>query len=193
MNALQVVKSILVPGNVYRRADLEQWSNAIDRHLGQLQKEKALFKLSGGLYYCPKQTGFGVTPPNDYDLVEAFLKDHRFLLMTPNMYNALGLGTTQLYNETVIYNHRRHGTFKLGGRPFRFIMKHYFPLELSNEYLLINLVDNLNKLAEDREKVLKLAKEKAMTMNRSSFMETLKNYGGAKARKFFLPLLENHS
>lgn len=55
-------------------SDIEKWSNAVDRHLSQLQKEKTLFKLSGGLYFCPRESPFGPVPPNDYELVKFFLK-----------------------------------------------------------------------------------------------------------------------
>jgi hypothetical protein len=33
MNRLDEVKKQLKPGRVYRRDDLTQWSNAVDRHL----------------------------------------------------------------------------------------------------------------------------------------------------------------
>jgi hypothetical protein len=49
-------------------------------------------------------------------LVKAFLKTDRFVLTSPNAYNQLGLGTTQLYNKRVVYNQKRHGTFPLGNR-----------------------------------------------------------------------------
>lgn len=189
MNALQVVKSHLSPGQVYRRADLEKWSNAVDRHLSQLRQEKTLTKLSGGLYYCPKETAFGKAPPSDHDLVEAFLKDTRFLVMTYDAYNTLGVGTTQLYNETVIYNHKRHGLFKLGSRVFRFVMKHHFPLKLSDEFLLVDLVDTLSKLAEDRENVLNLVKVKAQSMDQKALQKAVQEYGGTRARKLFISLL----
>ena len=58
-------------------------------------------KLRGGLYYYPKQSAFGEVPADDYNLVRAFLKDDRFLLTSPNAYNTLGLGTTQLYNKRI--------------------------------------------------------------------------------------------
>src|ERR1700722_1924745 len=130
MSRLNEVKQHLRPGQVYRRADLEQWSSAVDRHLQQLQNEGALTKLSNGLYYCPKKTAFGEAPAEDAKLVEAFLKDRRFLLHSPNAYNALGVGTTQLYNETIVYNHKRHGRFELGGRAFDFRFKPAFPKSL---------------------------------------------------------------
>ena len=191
MNALQSVKSHLKPGKVYRRSDLAKWSNAVDRHLNQLQKDDVLLKVASGMYLYPKKTVFGMAPPNDHELVKRFLKDSRFLLTTPNAYNALGVGTTQLYNETVVYNHKRHGCFKLGNRYFRFVMKHHFPVKVSKEFLLVDLVDNLRRLMEDRENVLKLVVKKIETMNPNSLRKAVENYGGIKARKFFANVFNN--
>ena len=82
-------------------------------------------KLSGGLYYVPRQSVFGKAPADENDLVAAFLKDDRFLVTSPNDYNTLGLGTTQLYNTRRVYNHKRHGDFKLGNRSFHFVRRPY--------------------------------------------------------------------
>ena len=101
----------------------------------------------------------------------------------------MGLGTTQLYNETVVYNHKRHGRFKLGGRFFDFRMKPHFPLEASHEFLLVDIVNNVTRLAEDREKVLSLAKEEALQMDKRALRHAVENYGGSRARKFFAAVL----
>lgn len=100
-------------------------------------------------------------------------------MMTPNAYNSLGVGTTQLYNETVVYNHKRHGLFKLGKRSFRFVLKHHFPSDLSDEFLLVDLVDHINQLVENRERVLNLVKTKAHSMNQEYLKNVIINYGGA--------------
>lgn len=189
--ALDDVKSRLRAGGVYRRADFGRWSTAPDRHLHQLVDEGKLQKLSGGLYYAPKQTAFGEAPADDAALVKAFLKDHRFLLYSPNAYNALGVGTTQLYNETVVYNHKRHGRFKLGGRTFDFRMKPHFPLKASREFLLVDLVNNVTRLAEDQKEVLARVREKAAQMDAHALKRAVEAYGGARARKFFAQLLES--
>jgi hypothetical protein len=115
MTALETLQSQLEPGRVYRRSDLEKYSNAVDRHVKQLQKNGVLKKLSGGLYYFPRMTKFGAAPPTDQELVKGFLKDDRFLLTYQNSY--------ELYPEALVYNHKRHGIFKLGSRMFRFVVK----------------------------------------------------------------------
>lgn len=189
MSALEDLKQHLKQGEVYRRADLEAWSSAVDRHLKQLVEDGSLVKLSGGLYLCPKKTSFGVAPADDETLVRAFLKDHRFMLTSPNLYNSLGLGTTQLYNETVVYNHKRHGVFKLGGRKFRFTMKPYFPSKPTKEFLLVDAVNNLSQLAEDSELVLKQVSKKAAQMNKEKVANAVLEYGGVKAKKLFAKLL----
>ena len=189
MSKLDALKKHLRQGQVYRRADLLPWSNAVDRHLGQLVKEGMLTKLSGGLYYYPKQTEFGAAPADDIKLVKAFLNDHRFLLTTPNAYNALGVGSTQLYNETVVYNHKRHGRFKLGKREYDFRVKPHFPKALSEEFLLVDLVNNIDRLAERSSAMLEGVKKKMRSVDQKALAKAVREYGGIKAKKFFEPLL----
>ena len=150
MSALNDVKKRLRPGQVYRRQDFEKWSNAVDRHLRQLVEEGRLEKVSGGLYLVPRQTRYGKAPARPEKLVESFLKDDRFLLVSPNAYNGLGVGTTQLYNEPVVYNLKRHGRFDLGGRVYDFRKKPSVPAKLTEEVLLVDLLQNLDRLAETR-------------------------------------------
>jgi len=189
MSKLQEIKKHLRPGQVYRREDLAKWSNAVDRHLKQLQEEGKLTKLSGGLYYCPKKTVFGDAPADDKKLVEAFLRDHRFLLTSPNAYNSLGLGTTQLYNQTVVYNHKRHGQFELGGRVFEFRMKPHFPSRLTTEFLLVDMLNNLDSLAEDTVAVVECVKKKLPTFRQAALMRCVRDYGSIRTKKFFAPLI----
>ncbi|MEX1107934.1 MAG: hypothetical protein WEC00_03385 [Dongiaceae bacterium] len=189
MTKLQELKRRLRPGKVYRREDLARWSNAVDRHLKQLVEERTLTKLRAGLYLRPKKTAFGEAPAGDRELVESFLKDDRFLLASLNAYNALGVGTTQLYNETVVYNHKRHGRFNLGGRWFDFRMKSNFPKSLTREFLIVDLLNNLDRLAEDHDEVLKRVKEKVAAENPRLLERAAHEYGKVRAKKFFAELL----
>ena len=185
MNALESLKKHLKPGQVYRRSDVGQWSNAVDRHLKQLVEEETLQKLSQGLYYFPMKASFGNVPPEDEKLVRAFLKSDDFLLTSPNLYNSLGVGTTQLYNKKVVYNHKRHGQFMLGGKVFDFHLKHKFPRELSKEFLLVDLLNNLNELAEDREVVLKNVKEKVVKESELQMNRSVNAYAGERTKSLF--------
>ena len=50
------------------------------------------------MYYVSKASVFWKAPADERELISAFLKDDRFLVMSLSDYNALGVGTTQLYN-----------------------------------------------------------------------------------------------
>jgi hypothetical protein len=191
MTKLQELKRRLRPGQVYRRGDLVRWSSAVDRHLKQLVEEGTLTKLAGGLYAYPKETVFGKAPAEDDRLVEAFLKDDRFLLASPNAYNSLGVGTTQLYDKTVVYNHKRHGDFVLGGRKFAFRVRPSFPKSLTREFLLVDLVNNLDQLAENKQEVLARVAEKAASCDVQRLERASHRYGNVKTRKFFSSALKS--
>lgn len=186
---LDDLKKHLQLGQVYRREDLAKWSKSVDRHLDLLVKEGTMQKLSQGLYYVPEQTVFGQTPPNEEIVIRSFLKDDPFLVTSPNAYNGLGVGTTQLYNQRTVYNHKRHGQFKLGNRHFDFRIKPHFPKKLTQEFLLVDLVNNLDLLSEDREAVLKNVFSKAATMEEEKLRYSVAEYGNSKTQKLLAHLL----
>jgi hypothetical protein len=179
----------LRPGQVYRRADLAAWSTSVDRHLKQAVEGGALTKLAGGLYYAPKQTAFGAAPAEDEKLVSTFLKGSPFLMASPNAYNALGVGTTQLHNKTVVYNHKRHGKFALGGRTYDFRMKPAFPRRLSREFLLVDLVNNLDQLGENPQEVLQRVRDRVASSDPARLKKAARVYGSERAKKFFASAL----
>jgi hypothetical protein len=189
MTKVEEFKKRLRPGRVYRRGELTQWSKAVDRHIRQLVDEGTLTKLAGGLYAYPKQTVFGKAPAEDDKLVATFLKDHRFLLASPNAYNSLGVGTTQLYDKTVVYNHKRHGEYLLGGRKFDFRVKPSFPRRLSREFLLVDLVNNLDDLAESRKEVLERVKRRVASLDKPQLRRAARDYGKVRTKKFFSKVL----
>lgn len=189
MTKVEELKKHLERGKVYRRSDLSKWSKSVDRHLEVLLKEKTLQKLSQGLYYFPVETTFGKTPPEEEVLVRSFLKDDRFLLTSPNAYNSLGVGTTQLYNQRIVYNHKRHGEFKLGNKKFSFRVKPHFPKKLTPEFLVVDLVNNLEMLAEDHKEVLKNLSSKVRMMDAEKMEQAVAEYGNVKTKKIFESLL----
>ena len=173
----------LQAGRVYRREDLARLSNAVDRHLNELVSAGMLKKLAPGLYYAPKQSRFGPLPPTDEQVVKGFLRDKDFLVFSPSSYNTVGLGTTQLYNSTLVYNHKRHGVFRLGNRQFDFRVKPRFPKKLTPEFLYVDLLNNLGELAEDRDAVLSQAVSKLPSFEMDRLQEALESYGNMATRK----------
>ncbi len=185
MGAVSQLASQLKPGRVYRREDLACLSTAVDRHLRVLVARGKLKKLAQGLYYVPKQSIFGPLPPADDRVVDRFLRDKDFLVFSPSAYNTVGLGTTQLYNSTLVYNHKRHGIFTFGSRQFDFRIKPHFPKRLTPEFLFVDLLNNLNELAEDRDAVLRQARVTVLSFDPDRLHRAFDSYGSVATRKLF--------
>ena len=189
MATLDDLRRRVKPGRVYRRKDLAAWSTSVDRHLRQLVDEGSLQKVSGGLYMAPRQTRFGPAPAETATLVGRFLGDDRFLVVSPNAYNGLGVGTTQLYNAPVVYNHKRHGRFELDGRPFDFRQRASFPKRLSEEFLLVDVLHNADRLAEEPEAVRRRAVARARELDRKRLVKAVDDFDSARVRNLLAPVL----
>lgn len=170
-------------GRVYRRQDLEGNSTSVDRDLKSLVASGYVGKLAGGLYYRPRKNRFGDTPPEDRDLVRAFLKTNDFLLTSRNHYNQLGLGLTQVHNTYLVYNHKRCGDFSLGGKNFKFLMVPAYPEKLSKEYLLVDMLNNLRRLPDNTDLVLRNLKSRLSQFDQASLRKHLERYGRPGARR----------
>jgi hypothetical protein len=190
-STLERLKRHLRPGRVYRREDLLPWSRSLDRHLKELTVDGTLQKLRTGLYYCPRNYEFGEAPADEYELVKAFLKTDHFVIISPNVYNQLGLGTTQLYNKRVIYNQKRHGTFAFGNRRLTFERRLNVPKQLSPEFLLVDLVNELAELSEDRDTVLSSVRERTKEMDPKKLSRAVSLYGKYSTQKKFQEMLQH--
>ena len=184
---MELLRQHIKPVDVYRRSDLEYFSTAIDRHLSQLVQEGTLLRLSQGLYHAPQFSKFGAVPPSDNLLVERFLKDDEFLMLSPNFFNSLGLGLTQLYNTTWVYNHKRKGEFRLNEKLFEFKLKSSFPTHLTKEFLLVELLNSLDYLAENLD-LVDLSK-KVKDFDSAALMQMAQKYGSGRARKILKTIL----
>lgn len=188
---MEALRQHIEPGQVYRRSDLEYYSSAIDRHLGILTRDGSLVKLNQGLYYAPIFSKFGMVPPEDKVLVKSFLKDCDFLMVKPNMYNTLGLGLTQLYNTTWVYNHKRKGEFKLNGKTFEFKIKSSFPNQLTKEFLLVDLLNNLDELADDKDQTLKNLPKNLNGINDDELMRLTQQHGSGRTKQLLKSIYRN--
>jgi hypothetical protein len=135
------VQPELVPGRAYRTRDLRPWSANPTRLARRLVDQGKLREAAHGLYYAPLVTRFGDTPATDEELMRAFLGGERFLVTGPPYWNALGLGSTAMFAVTLVYNTRRSGEFRLGGR--RFLLRRvHFPERPSAEWFIVDLLQH---------------------------------------------------
>lgn len=172
-------------GKVYRREDLVPYSTSVDRELKQLVAAGRLTKAAQGLYYAPRKSIFGDAPPAEDDMLAAFLKDKNFFCFNPSVYNTLRMGMTQLYNKAIVYNHKRHGIFCLGNRDYDFRVKHRFPLpnQVTSEYLLVDMLNNFDELAEDEDHVFPIVRRKLPQFDAEILQQALQDYGSAATRR----------
>lgn len=183
MKNVEKLKSGMRPGKVYRRQELAELSTAVDRDLKTLVAAGQVRKLSGGLYYRPKKNAFGTAPPEDRDLVRAFLKTDDFLLTSYSHFNRLGLGLSQVYNNHVVYNHKRAGDFMLGGKRFTFRLVPAYPAKLSKEFLLVDLLNNLRRLPDNTASVLENLGMRLKSFDPDKVQDCLERYGNPGARR----------
>ncbi len=183
--------SKLTVGEVYSWSDLEPLSGSLGRDLKQLLEEGYLKKVGPGLYLPPKKNRFGKVPASAEQLVSGFLKTDDFLLVSPNLYNGLGLGLTQLKNEVFVYNKKRHGVLKLSNRNLHFKLKAKgYPKKLTKEYLLVDLVNNLDAVGEAPSMLLKKVADNVQEnkFNNAQLFTLAKQYGHVYTKKFFAAL-----
>ena len=192
MNSLQKMRNHLVPGHSYRRSDLALFSSNVDRNLQTLVSEGSLKKLSPGLYVAPKTTIFGEAPPDEQSLLHTFLKDDHFVVYSPSQFNSLvGVGTTQLYNSRVVFNRKRTGEITVGGRTYVFRLWREAPRSLSQEFLVVELLNRLNELAEDRDMLLEKLRLKLSDFNLLKLSRDIKRFGTLSAQKRYKELLHS--
>lgn len=183
LQTLERMTATLVPGHVYRRADFVDMSSNVDRHLAKLLADGKLKKLYQGVYSVPRSTPFGEALPDEKSLLRAFLNDDHFVVYSQSQFNMLGLGTTQLYNESLVFNRKRVGKFTLGERSYTFLRWREAPKELSAEFLVVQLLNRLEYLAEDHTRVLKLLQKKLTQFNTRKLLFAASHYGTLSTQK----------
>lgn len=131
----------LRPGRAYRTKDLAAWSANAPRLAKRLVREGQLVPLAHGLFAHPRKGRFGDVPPPDEEVMRAFLDGGRFVFTGPERWNALGIGTTTMFAAPLVYNTKRSGTFKLGGRQY-VLRRVAFPARPSAEWYIVDLFEN---------------------------------------------------
>ena len=139
----------LQAGRVYRTRDLERWTANAPRLAKRLASKGLLLPLAHGLFAAPEPSRFGAVPPSDEALMRAFLDDTPFVFTGPPRWNALGLGTTAVFADTLVYNTKRSGRFVFGGRPF-LLRRVAFPHPAPSEWFVVDLLEHADQAASSR-------------------------------------------
>jgi len=178
----------LRPGQVYRRQELGTHSPSVDRELQILVKSGVLKKAYYGIYYCPKHSRFGELPPEDHDLIRAFLKTDDFLAFSPNKLNGLCLGSTQLFNVIRVYNHKRQGIFTLAGQRFEFRIRPEFPKKLTVEFLFVEFLNERPHFPEEVPLRPERLQEKLHELDQRRVAQIIQQFGKSYTKKIYAAL-----
>ena len=183
--------SYMKRGFVYRRDELVPYSKSIDRELKQLLIACYLKKVGPGLYYYPKDSRFGMLPPDEKNLLTKFLNKSNFLVLSNNWYNSLGLGLTQLTTICRVYNNKRHESVELAGQKYEFQRPNNgFPAKTSSEFMLVDLVNNLTNLGEDEKKLQLKIQGKLYKFDETKLLRLASQYGKVATKKYFRKVLD---
>ncbi|MEK7667432.1 MAG: hypothetical protein AAB409_02165 [Gemmatimonadota bacterium] len=96
-------------------------------------------RLAHGLLYAP-DPALGPALPTDEEILRGFLGSNDFVITGPPRWNALRLGTTAVFAVTLVYNRKRSGEFRLGGRRFQ-LRRVCYPRRPSAEWFVVDLVE----------------------------------------------------
>ena len=188
--SLQMMMAALKPGGVYRRADFVRLSSNVDRDLARLVENRFLHKLQRGIYLCPKQTDFGQAMPDERKLLRKFLGDNCFIVYSPCIFNALGFGTTQLYDKMIVLNRKRHGKIAVGDRIFFFRRRKRVPRTATKEFLLVEMLNCLYEIAEDTSMIMENMQKKLPKFDATNLKHTARRFGKRSTQKTVEQLLQ---
>src|SRR6266853_411062 len=83
------------------------------------------------------------------------------------------------------------GTFPLGNRLVTFERRFNVPRQLSPEFLLVDLVNELDQFAEDQDAVLSRVREKTKEMDPRKLSRAVSLYGKYSTQKKFQEMLQH--
>jgi hypothetical protein len=142
----------LVPGKVYRTRDLGRWTANPTRLAKRLVRLGVLEQLAHGLFVHPRRGRFGAVPPKAREVLEAFLDGAPFVLTGSDHWNALGLGATAVFAQSLVYNTKRSGEFVLGSQSY-LLRRVRFPERPSAEWFVIDLLEHAEMAGVSRRDV----------------------------------------
>ncbi len=149
------------PGRIFKYSDLGVSRNeygAAAKTLSRLVKEKAVKRLSTGVFYKPKTTAFGELGPSENERIRPYLFNgrKRIAYVTGSaLFNQLSL-TTQVPKDIDLASRSKRPASKVGNIKIRFV-KSYANVNNKN-YNLLGILDAL----KDFKKIPDLNKKSAI-------------------------------
>ncbi len=179
-------------GRVYRTKDFARRTANPSRLAKRLVEEGVLVQLGKGLFVHPETSKFGKAPPRDEELMRGFLEGTPFVFTGPEKWNALGLGSTAMFAAPLVYNTKRSGTFKFGGRTY-LLSRVKFPKHPTAEWYAVDLLENHEKVGVSIQ-TLREGLERALRerrLRREDLVDAAENYGTQMTQRLVKAAVES--
>ena len=79
--------------------------------------------------------------------------------------------------------------FTSAAAPSTFVSSRSFHESSAKEFLLVDLINNLDRLAESRDEVLARVKERAASLDMPRLQRAAREYGNVRTKRFFAETL----
>jgi hypothetical protein len=173
----------LEPGRVYRTKEFAAWARNPFALATRLVAEGKLRHLGHGLYHLPEQSRFGPLPPDQEELISAFLCRRPFVFSGTCAWNALALGTTQASMVPLVYNENRSGLIVVNGRRYQF-KRTRFPERPSAEWFAVDFLNSLDDIvdADEPRNLAALRRRLHRDFDLRKFADALDRFGSRRAK-----------
>jgi hypothetical protein len=84
-----------------------------------------------------------------------------------------------------------NGEFQLNGKTFEFKLKSAFPKHIYREYLLVDLLNNLDNLAEDQIHAVYKLPSNVRNFDMDALMKATQQYGTGKTKRALKSIVRN--
>lgn len=143
---LQIHLEKLVVRAVYTKTELRKiFKEAV---LNELAKKGMIHYYGSGFYFRPDYIGETVIPPALEVVIKKYLGTDKFIFRNISDFNSLGLGLTQVFVTTIVYNEKISGKRQVGRRTVEF-KKMKFPIVNHDEFLVIDFLNNIESTGEN--------------------------------------------
>ncbi|MFO6420962.1 hypothetical protein ACLBKS_12225 [Hylemonella sp. W303a] len=178
------VEEKLEPGKVYRREDLVCDLVFTDHRIRQLVAQGSLEKITQGLYHYRGTSPRNYSPLTSKSLLEGFLGMGDFLLLPWQEYLSLGLNLTPKFDMHLVYNRKRHGIFRLGEVTFDVRRRSRYPAQITPEFLLVDLLNNMDFFTEDSSRIQRDIRALIHKFDGHGLLKMAQDYGKVSTYKY---------
>lgn len=184
---------LIIASKLYKEKLFDQISEAAYyKTLQRMCESGELIKIAKGTYHLPKVGKYGIVPPSEKEIIEAFTENETGTVVGYSLYNVLNL-TTQISKTITVMSSAIEGLTK----SIRNVVVYQMPLKFSKEITSmiqgLEVLQNFNTIQDINYSVfIKYTEELASSFNTNAFEEIISAKAYKKSTISFLHEILNH-